>query len=116
MGDLASLAQTRAAAIAVAHHDFVRIRGLVRRQLGQPTLEMKLTCNIDRRGRRLRIITGAVVGVCGVAVILFSRIEHPHSIGILILGILLSIAGASMIFEGLRGWCVLRAMGMKTRI
>lgn len=75
---------------------------------------MKLTCNIDQRGRKARLVTGVIADVCGVAGILAGL--FGNSTGMLIAGILLSIAGSFMIFEGAHGWCALRAIGIKTRI
>jgi hypothetical protein len=75
---------------------------------------MKLACNIDQRGRKARLVTGVIVDLCGVAGILTGA--FGNSAGLLSAGILLSIAGSFMIFEGARGWCALRAIGIKTRI
>jgi hypothetical protein len=75
---------------------------------------MKLACNIDQRGRRTRLVTGVIVDVCGVAGILVGLFRD--STGILVAGIFLCITGSFMIFEGARGWCALRAIGIKTRI
>jgi hypothetical protein len=73
---------------------------------------MKLACNIDQRGRRARLISGAIVGICGVALTVTGVISRSKAL--LAAGIFLDIAGAFMIFEGARGWCALRAMGVKT--
>jgi hypothetical protein len=75
---------------------------------------MKLTCNIDQRGRKARLVGGIMVGLCGVALIITGAlISLP---GMLIVGIFLCITGSFMIFEGARGWCALRALGIKTPI
>jgi hypothetical protein len=73
---------------------------------------MKLACNIDQRGKKARLVSGAIVDLCGVALILAGVLMD--SLGMLIAGILLSVTGSFMIFEGARGWCALRAMGIKT--
>ena len=75
---------------------------------------MKLACNIDHRGRKARLVTGAIVDVCGSAGIIAGVLRD--STGIFIIGILLFMAGSFMIFEGARGWCALRALGIKTRL
>ncbi|HUJ72579.1 MAG TPA: hypothetical protein VLZ30_10060 [Verrucomicrobiae bacterium] len=73
---------------------------------------MKLTCNIDQRGRKARLVGGMVVGLCGVALIVTGAFTGwPAS---LIAGIVLCVTGSFMIFEGARGWCALRALGIKT--
>ena len=73
---------------------------------------MKLACNIDQRGRKARLVSGVIVDLCGVALILAGVLMD--SWGMLIAGILLSVTGSFMIFEGARGWCALRALGIKT--
>ena len=73
---------------------------------------MKFVCNIDPRGRRARLIGGIIVDVCGVALIVTGLISGSKAL--LVAGIFLDVAGSFMIFEGARGWCRLRAMGIKT--
>ena len=73
---------------------------------------MKLTCNIDQRGRKARLVGGIAVGLCGVALIITGALLN--SPGMLIAGIFLCVTGSFMIFEGARGWCALRALGIKT--
>jgi hypothetical protein len=75
---------------------------------------MRFVCNIDKRGRKARLVTGAIADMCGIVGILVAVSEN--SIAILTTGILLSIAGLFMIFEGASGWCALRAIGIKTRL
>jgi hypothetical protein len=76
---------------------------------------MALTCNIDARGKRARLISGllqlaAAVGVAGLwGWPTGSRLAW-------ILASVLGIGGAFTVFEARAGWCVLRAMGIKTRI
>ena len=74
---------------------------------------MKPACNIDQRGRKARMVGGVIVDLCGVALILTSVLSVSSST-MIIVGISLSIIGSFMIFEGARGWCALRAMGIKT--
>jgi len=64
------------------------------------------SCNIDGRGRAIRLI---VAGVClGLAAWLWLGLENTFwSIGLLTAGLL-------SLYEGLRGWCVLRALGIRT--
>ena len=71
-----------------------------------------MKCNIDQRGRRSRILTGAIVDLVGVGLIaagFVSRDENMYAAGVVLM-----VAGSFIIFEGVRGWCVLRAMGIKT--
>jgi hypothetical protein len=71
-----------------------------------------LACNIDQDGRRARLIGGIIVDVCGVALIIAGAISGSKVL--LVAGIFLDVAGSFMIFEGARGWCALRALGIKT--
>jgi hypothetical protein len=62
--------------------------------------------NIDNRGRLVRGL-GAVT--------LFIGAGFGFSLSVW-LGAVLAAAGAFVLFEALRGWCVLRACGLKTRL
>ncbi|MCX8155072.1 MAG: DUF2892 domain-containing protein [Verrucomicrobiae bacterium] len=62
--------------------------------------------NIGKTGRWLRGISGLLCGGGGVYVALARGRGW---------GWLLVAAGAFMIYEALRGWCVARACGLKTR-
>ena len=75
---------------------------------------MNTACNIDQRGRKARLITGLIVDLCGVGLIVAAALGG--STPLLVAGILASVSGLFIIFEGLRGWCVLRAFGFKTKI
>jgi hypothetical protein len=73
---------------------------------------MKLTCNIDQRGRKARLRGGVVVGLCGVTLLVTGFLTR--SLATILVGFFVWFTGAFMIFEGVRGWCALRAMGIKT--
>ena len=75
---------------------------------------MKLACNIDQRGRRARLLTGVMVDTVGTALIVAGLVTHNRAM--LAAGIVIMVAGALMIFEGAAGWCVVRALGFKTKI
>ncbi|MGD0541387.1 MAG: hypothetical protein ABSB33_07710 [Tepidisphaeraceae bacterium] len=76
---------------------------------------MGLSCNINARGKRARLISGilqlaAAVGVAGLwGWTTGSRLAW-------ILASLLAVGGAFAVFEARAGWCALRAMGIKTRL
>ena len=61
--------------------------------------------NINHRGRMAR---GVIGGLCLVAGIVISG---DYSLW----GLILVAAGLFAIFESLRGWCLVRACGLKTR-
>lgn len=62
--------------------------------------------NIDNRGRWIRG-TGAVALLVGAA---FGFHVSPW------LGLTLLVSGGFVLFEALRGWCALRACGIKTKV
>ncbi|SPE54299.1 conserved hypothetical protein [Verrucomicrobia bacterium] len=62
--------------------------------------------NIDRRGRIAR-------GLCGLAMIVAGLLLRRVSLW-LCLGVLL--AGGFVLFEAGRGWCLIRACGIKTKM
>lgn len=75
---------------------------------------MMFECNIDARGKAYRLklgITGVVVGLVLAAVFYFAGIDSGvlRLIPMAIIG-----GGAFSIFEGLAGWCVVRALGFRT--
>jgi len=76
---------------------------------------MALTCNIGAAGKaaRLRIGIMAVAGGLGMALLVATGILP--SVGWL--AVAGSIVGGSFsIWEARAGWCVVRAMGFKTRV
>ena len=76
---------------------------------------MPLECNIDAKGKAVRMIYGVVFLVVGIVLIfLWARPAGgwlPWTVSLLVL-----IGGAFAIFESRAGWCVVRAMGFKTPI
>ena len=78
---------------------------------------MALECNIDSKGRAMRMVAG-ILAILGGAVTYFiltlDIIPVPESIGTL--GVLAMVfGGAFAIFEAKAGWCVVRALGFRTR-
>ncbi len=69
-------------------------------------MKLQFSRNIDNRGRWLRATIALLLFVAagfGLAVALW-------------LGLVLAVSGAFVLFEALRGWCALRACGIKTRL
>ena len=62
--------------------------------------------NIDRRGRIVRAVWGVVLIVAGLLLSARSR------------GICFALAafGAFALYESVRGWCLMRACGIKTKL
>ena len=76
---------------------------------------MAFTCNIDRRGRRVRGVVGGVVVLIGVGL---AAAAWWTGLG-LALGVPAAaaiLAGAFGLFEAANGWCAVRAMGFKTPV
>ncbi len=75
---------------------------------------MGLNCNIDARGRAIRLITGMVVLALGVILLILWAWREGGGLAWTI-SLALVLSGGFMIFEGRAGWCIVRAMGIKTR-
>jgi hypothetical protein len=74
---------------------------------------MAMTCNIDRKGRAARLISGIVLVVVGVVLALtwarqsgwwLAWVAPLAAVGL----------GLFQVFEAWKGWCVMRAMGFRT--
>ena len=76
---------------------------------------MGMTCNIDAKGKRLRLIGGITTLIAGV-VLLITWTTHAAGAFPWIVSIVLILGGAFMIFEARAGWCAIRAMGFKTPV
>ncbi len=62
--------------------------------------------NIDRRGRMARAIYGVLCISAGVFALDWKRW----------VAVVLFVAGLFGVFEALRGWCIMRACGIRTRM
>jgi hypothetical protein len=73
-----------------------------------------MVCNIDGKGRLARLIWGILCLAAGVVMLL--RWARPGGgwVAWVVTGVVL-FAGAFGVFEWWAGWCVVRAMGVKTR-
>ena len=74
-----------------------------------------MTCNIDSRGKALRLVMGTIFLLDGLT-LLFLWAWRTGSHAGWITSIAMILGGAFMIFEARKGWCALRAMGMKTPV
>jgi hypothetical protein len=76
--------------------------------------QMGLECNIDAKGKALRLVSGMVL--LTVAVVVGMVWAWPGD-GWLAWGVVVGLAavGGFQVFEGWARWCVLRAMGFRTR-
>jgi hypothetical protein len=68
--------------------------------------------NIDNAGRLARAISGVLTIGVGILFLVFG---WPHSeAGRWTLAVVAFAAGGFQLFEAARGWCVMRACGIKT--
>lgn len=73
---------------------------------------MALTCNIDARGRRARFVWGVLMLVAALFVGVGA---WRHGGWWWVWTTLLIGMGAFGLFEARKGWCAVRAMGIKTK-
>lgn len=76
---------------------------------------MPLQCNIDSRGKAARLIWGILLILIGL-VLMFAWAMRGGSTWAWVVTITCLLGGAFAVFEARTGWCVVRAMGIKTRI
>ena len=62
--------------------------------------------NLDRRGRLVR-------GVIGLGLLAGAGLSFGESVE---LGVVLAAGGLFGLFEAMRGWCLARACGIKTKL
>lgn len=77
---------------------------------------MELECNIDARGKAVRLLGGFVslMGGLGLAIVAYTGLVDGSYLWY---GSAAMLAGGALgIFEGRSGWCVARAMGIWTPI
>ena len=78
---------------------------------------MARECNIDAKGKFVRLVGGSislVVGIAALLLIVFGILpENIFTIGSVV-GMF--AGGALGIYEGRSGWCIARAMGIRTPI
>jgi hypothetical protein len=72
-----------------------------------------MQCNIDNRGRVARIATGVLTAAVGTGLIVAERLAAVPAWAVWA-GLGCLAGGAFSIFEGVKGWCVVRALGFKT--
>ena len=74
-----------------------------------------MTCNIDAKGKLVRLIFGIVFLLTGIALLVFWAMS-VWTAASWIISIGLIVGGAFAMFEARAGWCVVRAIGIKTPI
>ncbi|HRP62745.1 MAG TPA: hypothetical protein PK400_05580 [Phycisphaerales bacterium] len=69
-----------------------------------------MQCNIDNRGRRVRFAAGVIAIAAAAFVLIFA--SGDWWAWVVAAGLVLG--GAFSIFEARKGWCAMRAMGLRT--
>ena len=78
---------------------------------------MPLACNIDAKGKAIRLVGGLLAilgGLFGYFVVNQGVLPIPETLGHIGVALVL-LSGAFSIFEARSGWCVMRALGFRTR-
>ena len=75
---------------------------------------MDRVCNIDAKGRLVRFFTGilAILGGFTIAILIVQGILSSETYGIIVAGSI--VGGGFAMWEAREGWCVVRALGIKT--
>jgi len=78
------------------------------------TKYMERTCNIDAKGRVVRFVTGVFAIIAGfvLAILVTQGVLSPEPYWMLVTGSI--IGGIFAMWEARAGWCVVRAIGIKT--
>ena len=79
---------------------------------------MKLACNIDSKGKAVRLRMG-LIGLALAAVVAVVSglvVRSPVSWAGWAMAGVLTLVGGFSIFEARAGWCALRALGFRTRV
>ena len=74
---------------------------------------MSPQCNIDAKGKAVRLGYGIVLLIAGV-VLMFTWARPSGGWIAWTVCALMVVSGAFAIFEARAGWCIVRAMGFKT--
>lgn len=82
--------------------------------MGQAGIVVK--CNIDAKGKAVRLIMGSVFEAIGLLLLVLAWVGVLEGRWPWYAGVACVLYGVFGIFEGIAGWCIVRAMGIKTRM
>ncbi len=74
-----------------------------------------MKCNIDARGKAIRLISGLFVLIVGVIFAVLSGVGVSGPLWGWVVSVCCLVGGGFMVFEGWTGWCAVRAMGVRTK-
>ena len=75
---------------------------------------MERECNIDAKGKLFRFTIGIFSILSGIIVISLFNFNIFISEEILIMGVFSIVGGLFSIWEAREGWCIVRAIGIRT--
>ena len=75
-----------------------------------------MQCNIDANGKKVRFIGGTISTLIGLVLVGLALGKIIEGVWVWPLAIAVLVSGGFQIFEARAGWCVIRAMGFKTRV
>ncbi|MEX2216076.1 MAG: hypothetical protein WD768_18335 [Phycisphaeraceae bacterium] len=75
-----------------------------------------MQCNIDARGKKVRLLSGIIVSLIAAVLLALRAVGVLEGTWPWVVGGLLAALGAFQVFEARAGWCIVRAMGFKTRV
>jgi hypothetical protein len=75
---------------------------------------MDRKCNIDAKGKLFRFTMGIFSILSGIVIISLFNFNMLISEEILVMGFFSIIGGLFAIWEAREGWCIVRAIGIKT--
>ncbi len=73
-----------------------------------------MQCNIDERGRAVRLVGGIITLLGGIVLAILSMAKFVEGDLGWLASIAMILGGAFAIFEARKGWCIIRALGIKT--
>ena len=74
---------------------------------------MPIQCNIDAKGRLIRLVYGVALVLLGVGLVFAWALRAGGALA-WVVSVVAILGGALAIFESRKGWCAIRAMGLKT--
>ena len=73
-----------------------------------------MQCNIDAKGRAVRLVWGGMLVLCSLLLGVLAVVGVLVGWWVWALAGVLLVGGAFAVFEARKGWCLLRAMGIRT--
>ena len=73
-----------------------------------------MECNLDARGKAARMIGGIAGVMFGLAMAVLLALDVVSGLAAILCRSRIAFGGAFAIFEARAGWCIVRAMGIRT--